>query len=132
MVKAINWEHIERLTKAFPEGFINGSGEFVAHKSGECFSFISCDNELDVKCKVIEWFSRAAYKTEPYSSRTANEAFHEYMLNGINRFLGTRFIRGDMEVIYTYLGNAIRHEKTIEFIEAEYNMGFFDQFTRRN
>jgi hypothetical protein len=51
------------------------------------------------------------------------------MLNGINQFLGTSFTHDDMELIYTYLGNAIKHDKTVEFItKANYNMGFFRQF----
>ena len=127
----INWDIIERLFRAFPKGIINHNGEFVAEKTGEYFMLNNCETELDVKCKVLEWFSRAAYKTEPYSSRYTNALFHAYMLDGINKFLGTRFTQEDMEYIYTYLGNAIRHEKTVEFITvAHYNMSFFEQFKK--
>lgn len=128
----LDWEIFERLTRAFPNGIITSEGEFVAHKSGEYFNLRNCETELDVKCKVLEWFSRAAYKTEPYRSKAKNDELHTFMLLGINSFLGTRFTENDMEIIYTYLGNAIKHQKTIEFIEdAHYNMGFFDQFNKR-
>lgn len=123
------WDIFERLTKAFQNGIITSTGEFVAHKSGEYFNLRNCKTELDVKCKVLEWLSRAAFKTEPYGSRAKNDEFHIFMLSGINSFLGTRFTESDMETIYTYLGNAIKHEKTKEFIEiAHYNMSFFNQF----
>lgn len=29
-------------------------------------ALVDCETELDVKCKVLEWFSRGAYKTEPF------------------------------------------------------------------
>ena len=44
------------------------------------------------------------------------------MLDGINKFLGTNFDVMDMEQIYTYLGCACDHEKTILFIESGYIM----------
>ena len=37
----------------------------------------------------------------------------------------------DIEEIYTYLGNAIKHQKTIEFIESGYDMTFFNQFRQQ-
>lgn len=125
----IAWDIIERLLKAFPRSIINGSGEFVAHtETGEFFMLANCATELDVKCKILEWFSRGAYKTEPYRRKKDNDQFHKFMLDGINTFLGTRFTEGDMQYIYTYLGNSVRHNKTIEFIEGRYNMSFFRQF----
>lgn len=123
------YEMLKRLMKCFPNSFLNGSGEFIAHVfANEYFILENCKTELDVKCKVLEWFSRGAYKTEPYRSKRQNETFHEFMLNGINKFLGTNFTQADMEDIYTYLGNAIKHQKTIEFIEGGYDMSFFNQF----
>lgn len=123
------YEISKKLMNCFPNSFINGSGEFVAHAySNQYFIFENCKTELDVKCKVIEWFSRAAHKTAPYKSNYKNEQLHEFMLNGINKFLGTNFTQIDMDDIYTYLGNAIKHQKTIEFIEGGYDMSFFNQF----
>lgn len=122
------YEMLKRLMNCFPNSFINQQGEFIAHHTGEYFIFENCKTELDVKCKVLEWFSRAAFKTEPFFKERSNEQFHEFMLNGINKFLGTNFTQSDMEDIYTYLGNAIKHQKTIEFIEGGFDMAFFNQF----
>lgn len=114
---------IERLMWCFPRSFVNASNEFIAHRrANEYFRLDNCKNEIDVKCKVLEWFSRGAYKTEPYYSYYKNNEFHEFMLSGINEFLDTEFTEEDMEVIYTYLGNACNHEKTIRFIESGYDM----------
>ena len=114
---------IERLIWCFPKSFVNSSNEFIAHRrANEYFRLDNCKDELDVKCKVLEWFSRGAYKTEPYNSEIKNQEFHEFMLSGINEFLDTEFTEEDMEQIYTYLGNAVHHERTICFIESGYDM----------
>lgn len=120
---------IERLKKAFPNSFINGNLEFIAHKeANEYFWLENCECELDVKCKVLEWLSRAAYKTCPFQRASKNKKFHEFMLKGINTFLETDFTEEDMNLIYTYLGGAIKHTKTEEFVLSAYDMSFFKQF----
>ncbi len=112
-----------RLAKCFPRSFVNGNGEFIAHtKANQYFNLANCETELDVKCKVIEWFSRGAFKSEPFDSDRQNQKLHEFMLSGINRFLGTHFTEDDMETIYTYLGNCCNHHLTVEFVNSGYDM----------
>lgn len=119
----IEWEYITRLMKCFPHSFINQHGEFIAHRETDAyFKIDNCKSELDIKCKVLEWLSRDAYKTEPFRARRKNEEYHAFMMGGINRYLGTSFTDEQMETIYTYLGNACNHEKTIRFIESGFDM----------
>lgn len=125
----VSWEITQRLCNCFAKSFISGAGEFIAHeRANEYFILHNCETELDVKCKVLEWFSRGAYKTEPYRSKKKNDEFHAFMLNGINQFLGTEFTEDDMEQIYTYLGNACNHEKTVAFIESGYIMTVLTEY----
>lgn len=113
----------EKLKRAFPRSFINCAFEFIAHgEANESFRLEDCENELDVKCKVLEWLSRGAYKSCPFNSNLKNERLHNFMLNGINDFLGTDFTEYDIEIIYTYLGNRCNHPKTIRFIESGYDL----------
>lgn len=119
----MDWKLIKRLMNCFPNSFINHNGEFIAEKKSNTYFILEdCKTELDVKCKVLEWISRSAYKTQPYASEKRNKELHEFILNGINRFLGTNFSEDDMEQIYTYLGNAVNHERTVAFIESGYDM----------
>ena len=119
----MDWKLIKRLMNCFPRSFINQHGEFIAHQeASEYFILENCKSELDVKCKVLEWFSRGAYKTEPYRAKQKNDEFHVFMLKGINEFLGTKFTEKDMELIYTYLGNVADHELTIKFICSGYDL----------
>ena len=118
----VDWSITEKLMRAFPCSFINQRGEIIVHyKANSYFILKSCENEFDVKCKILEWLSRDAYKTAPFGDRK-NKEFHEFILNGINRYLGTDFSYSDMDEIYTYLGNSVNHVKTIRFIESGYDM----------
>lgn len=124
----MDWELITRLMNCFPHSFINQNGEFIAHaKSNTYFILRDCKTELDVKCKVLEWLSRAAYKTEPYRRKDKNDEFHKFMRGGIIEFLGVHFSESDMEEIYTYLGNAYNHEKTVAFVMSGYDMGILER-----
>jgi hypothetical protein len=113
----------KRLAAAFPKSFINSALEFIAHRTAnEYFRLEDCYTELDVQCKVLEWLSRGAHKTDPFSTKRKNEEFHEFMLCGINTYLGTNFDADDIAIIYQKLGNRVRHPLTIEFVRSGFDM----------
>ena len=113
----------KKLALAFPKSFINSALEFIAHKeANQYFRLEDCNNEFDVKCMVLEWLSRGAYKTCPFHTNLKNERFHNFMLNGINDFLGSDFTEDDIAIIYQKLGNRVRHSLTEEFINSGYDM----------
>ena len=64
---------------------------------------------------------------KPYNSKRSNDEFHRFILNGINQFLDTDFTEKDMEQIYTYLGNACNHAKTLRFIASGYDMSVLEK-----
>lgn len=128
----INWDVVKKLMNCFDRSFINQHGEFIAHEKGNSFFILeNCKDEMDIKCKVLEWFSRDAHKTEPFNTYKKNDEFNNFMLNGINAFLDTDFTKDDMELIYTYLGNACNHNKTIRFIESGYDLAILKERCRR-
>ena len=119
----VSEEVLKKLGQAFPNGFINSHGEFIANKRTNLyFNIFSCDSELDVKCKILEWFSRDAFKAQPFNSEWRNEKYHEWVRASINLYFDKMFTEQDMEDIYCKLGNAIRHDLTIKFIESGYDM----------
>lgn len=121
-----------KLLAAFEGSFFNEQDEFIAHRySNSYFIFRNCETELDVQCKVLEWLSRPAHKGIPYGQEWRNKKFRKFMLDGINMFLHTDFSFDDMEDIYTYLGNACNHQRTIDFIENNYSMQFFKKIKER-
>lgn len=115
------------LYEAFPGSFVNDRGEFIVHpRTNQYFCLQNCKTPLDIECKLLEWLSRAACITVPYLQEWRNRKFHEFMRNGINDFLDTDFSEDDFDKIYTALGNAINHEKTIEFIESGYDFALLE------
>ena len=117
------------LLECFTNSFVNDNGEFIAHlRSNTYFRLDNCETPLDIECKVLEWLSRAASKGIPYSQEWRNEKFRKFMRNGINDFLDTNFSEEQFVTIYTYLGNAVNHKKTIAFIESDYD---FDVLSKK-
>ena len=114
---------VMKLMRCFSGSFLTDCGEIVVHsKANEYFNIQKCADELEVKCKVLEWFSRAAYKTAPYTQAKKNNEFHDFMRNGINSFLETNFTKEDMAKIYQELGNQVNRDLTIKFINSGYDM----------
>ena len=116
---------LKDLFNAFPDAIINHNLEFVADPTirvNSYFCLEGCETRIDVAAKVLEWLSREASFSEHYRSSRSNDRVHQYHLNGINKFLGTDFTRVDMGHIYVKLGNAIHHQKTLEFIHSGYDM----------
>ena len=112
----------ETLLSCFPNSFINDEDEFIAEpRWNQYFILSDCEYPEEVDCKVLEWLSRSASFTTPYATNWRNERYHKKMQNCINDFLDTNFSEEDFETIYIALGNAINHEKTMEFIKSGYN-----------
>lgn len=118
---------IEYLSRIFKDSFINDNEDFVAvlkykgRFANEYFHIPLCHNALEVKCKVLEQFSRACYKTSIGHNRIDNE-FHQYMRNCVNQYLRTQFTEQDFDIIYTCLGNGVHRNLTIQFIESAFNL----------
>lgn len=112
-----------KLLECFPGSFINSRDEFIAHpRTNQYFLLNNCQTVKDIEAKVLEWLSRPAFKTQPYSQEWRNRRFHEFMLAGVNAFLDTDFSEDDMELIYTYMGCGIKRGLTLAFIDHDMSM----------
>lgn len=117
---------VQKLSEIFDGSFINDHLEFIAVLNfRNCFAnqyFIvyDCETAIDVKCKVLEWFSRACFKTSIGGAKV-DSAFHKYMRDCVNNYFGTHFTDKDFEDIYVYLGNNINRKRTIEFIKSNFD-----------
>lgn len=113
----------EKLLECFPGSFINERDEFIAHpRTNQYFILRGCKTVEAVEAKVLEYLSRAAFKSLPYSQEWRNRRLHEFMLAGINAFLDTDFSYEDMELIYTYMGSGIKHDLMLVFIDHDMSM----------
>ena len=111
-----NAEIRDRLVTAFPRLLVNRYNELIIHpRRNTYFRLDGVETERDMKAKILEWLSREAAKSISAESQ-------RYHLNGINSFLGTDFTQEEMYEIYTYLGNACNHEKTLRFIDSGFDL----------
>ena len=143
-------KEVFKILEIFEEGFLNSQLELVIchpvnpvdicddfdyriwHGKGRnvyCnyyFRTEDCNSKMDIKCKVLAWWSRAAFKEEP-AGRQASEVIQDYVRRGINEYLGTNFSREDMELIYIYLGNDINRKLCEEFIKSKYDLSLLEK-----
>ena len=125
-------EYVDDLLDLFPNSFINENDEFIAVPSTNLYFLLGNVNSLlELKCKVLEWFSRDALKSMNFRSEWRNKEYRDNILEKINDFLGTDFTRDDMELIYTYLGNNINRALCIEFIESDYNLQVIKDYEKQ-
>lgn len=131
-------ELVGKLFCCFDRSFINEVNEFICllDYRDECvnsyFRLDNVSNELELKCKVLEYLSRPAYKGFTYygqswKERQIGEEIYEYHLDGINKFLETNFSTDDIEQIYTKLGNGCNRKLCVEFVESGYNMELLEK-----
>jgi hypothetical protein len=73
------------------------------------------NNEKELKVKILSWLSRPAHKEGTKESR-------EWLLDGINAYLGTSFSEQDIGLIYAKLGNNVNRRLCDNFIESNYDM----------
>ena len=91
-MQIVNNQAVMRLMRAYPGSFINDCMEFIADR--RINSYIRLEDvpdELTLKAKVIEYFSRPSYKGEYYRSHSKNREIYDFHLRGLNEFLGTNF-----------------------------------------
>lgn len=115
-------DYITRLMSIFDKSFINHINELILiPKTNLYFSLRNVESEVDLKCKVLECCSRDAVKSMPYPTNKGNKLYQDDVRENINIFLNTDFTREDMELVYQRLGNGIRHELTIKFVQSNYD-----------
>lgn len=116
-------ELLMKIRYEFDESFINRNNELILiPRTNLYFLLDNVENELDLKCKLLEWCSRDACKSQPFGKDHLNDKYNNKVRGNINNILETNFTEDEMEDIYCELGNGIKRGKTIKFIENNYDM----------
>jgi hypothetical protein len=107
---------IQIVKRYSPNAFINDNNELiVVPKYNIYFGLKSVSSEMELKCKVIEWLSRASYKGISYY-------WQKRVRSIVNEYLETDFSIDKIEIVYTYLGNGCNRKLCEQFIESEYDL----------
>lgn len=78
-------------------------------------TYLCYKDDYPIEEQIISSLSRPAHKEGTKESR-------EWILDGINKFLGTKFNDADIELIYTKLGNGCNPDLRKKFVESNYDM----------
>lgn len=112
---------IDKLKEAFPQMYVNNHNEAIIHpRNNIYFRLDGCETEDDIIAKILNWLSRPAHKAESIHCQ-------DYILDGINYFLGESFTKEDMCRIYIQMGNAINNELTRKFIKTHFDMNLLEE-----
>lgn len=99
--------------------FINGMNELIIDRPLNIyFNLTDIETIWDFKAKVLEFVSF-------YCADNHNMGFLKKSKNVeklINYILDTNFTHEDFQYIYMYLGNRCNHQRTIAFINSNYDM----------
>ena len=105
-----------KIRAAFPQSFVNMENELIfSLRTNSYFRLEDVTDETQLKAKILEWLTRTAIKAVLPKERKLH-------FEGINKLLGTDFTLEEMTDIYTYLGNGIRHDLCVKFVESGYDM----------
>jgi hypothetical protein len=116
-------ELLKAIREEFCDNFINSRNDLILiPKTNLYFRLEDVETELDLICKLLEWCSRDAYKTEPFRNDYRNQKYQDSVREHINNILRTEFTRDEMEEIYCKLGGCVNRQKTIKFIDSNYDI----------
>ncbi len=117
---------IEVVRKHSPNCFISPLFELIVEpRNNIYFPLEDVETELDMKCKVIVWLSRPCFKGVGVQCQKKMRAI-------FNEYLEKDFSTEQIEQIYMYLGNDCNREKTIKFIESDYDFNILTETVRRD
>ncbi|WP_026908933.1 hypothetical protein [Paucisalibacillus globulus] len=98
-----------------PNCFINHNFEIIIEpRNNIYFRLEDVETETELKCKVLAWLSRP-------SCKGVSNYWQKRIRAIVNDFLEKDFSWEEMMEIYTYLGNDCNRQKTIKFIESNYD-----------
>ena len=122
-------ESVRLAMKNFPNSFINSNNELIfIPKFNVSTSLKDVETDEDFKVKLCEWLSRDCCCALRYSQQKRLERYWQDNTDAFNQICGTNFTVEQMDYIYTYLGNGIKHELTRQFVRSEFDLSIIERY----
>lgn len=111
--------------------FINHNNEIILIPKYNVYTLLDdVETDEDFKVKLCEWFSRDCCCAMRYSQKKRLERYWQENTNSFNLICGTNFTVEQMNYIYTYLGNGIKHTLAQEFVKSGFDLSVIDKFVK--
>ena len=122
-------DYVRDAMRAFPGSFINHCNELILiPKFNVYFCLDDVESKEDFLCKMCEWVSRDCCYAAHYNRMCYRNAYYQRNTEAFNKVCGTDFDIEDMEFIYQYLGNAVHHDLTVDFVISGFDLEILNDF----
>ena len=116
-------ESVQKALKCLHGSFINHNNEIILIPKFNVYTLLDdVKTDNDFKAKLCEWFSRDCCCALRYSQNKRLERYYQENTDAFNFICGTNFTVEQMEYIYTYLGNGIKHELAKKFVKGGFDL----------
>lgn len=120
---------IDEFAALFPNSFVNKIGELIlVPKTNLYFKVEGIASIEELFCKIVEWCSRDACKSEPFYHSWRNEQYQQKVRDNINEFLGVDFSEEEWLLIYEFLGNNINRSLCEEFVRSDFDLNIIKKY----
>lgn len=86
------------------------------------------ETDEDFKIKLCEWLSRDCCCALRYSNQKRLNRYYQENTDRFNQICGTNFTVEQMDFIYTYLGNGVKHELTKQFVSGGFDLAIIERY----
>lgn len=121
-------EAIIHLKFLFPSSFINEHNELILIPATNLYIQLeNCKTKLQLFSKLLEWCSRDACFSLPYTMMKINEIYWRQNRETLNAFFDQNWSHNDMSLIYETLGCHGNPTLTKQFIESGFDLQILER-----
>ena len=121
-------ESVQKALKHLNGSFINHNNEIILIPKFNVYTLLDdVETDDDFKVKLCEWFSRDCCCALRYSYKKRLDRYYQENTDAFNFICGTNFTVEQMEYIYTYLGNGIKHELAKKFVKGGFDLSIIER-----
>lgn len=126
-----NLDSVRLAMQIFPNCFINHNNEIILIPKFNVYTLPDdVETDEDFKVKLCEWLSRDCCCALRYSQQKRLKRYWQDNTNAFNQICGTNFTVEQMDYIYTYLGNGVKHELTRQFVRSGFDRSVIERYVQ--
>ena len=121
-------ESVRLAMQIFPNSFINHNNEIILIPKFNVYILLDdVETDEDFKVKLCEWLSRDCCCALRYSPQKRLDRYYQENTDRFNKICDTNFTIEQMDFIYTYLGNGVKHELTKQFVKSGFDITIIEK-----
>lgn len=124
-------ESVQKALKHLKGSYINHNNEIILIPKFNVYTMLDdVNSDDDFKVKLCEWFSRDCCCALRYCYKKTLDKYYQENTDAFNFICETNFTVEQMNYIYTYLGNGIKHELAKNFVKSGFNLSVIDKYVK--